>query len=185
MKFIKTAIAAVIVSAAAIAAAGPAQASTTGCTSGALTGYCGTQVNAETVPLVFDVYQQKASVNNKIIGYANSDTDKATDFFQYAYDGGTAKVFMYAPNGVPADLCVSEPYNLAGLVLRPCNGSRFQQFTAKQVGSSTFYTWTNGATGDLVSANGPRGQLTGMAAPVAVAPAVPVIPVSAQWSFAG
>lgn len=179
MKFIKSAIAAAAIAGGLLAAsAGAAEASTPACTEGALTGYCGTQALAgDLSPLVFDVYRQGAFVNNKVIGYTNSDTDKATDFFQYAYDGGASKVFMYAPNGVPSNLCISEPSNLAGLVLRPCNGSKFQQFTATQVGSSTGYTWANAETGDVVEANGMRGQLTGAALPTGTPPA------AEQWAF--
>jgi hypothetical protein len=164
-----------------------ANASTGGCTQGVYAGYCSTQTDAETAPLSFDVYRQGAFVGNKVIGFVNSDTDKATDFFTFKYAGagatGFEKVFEYAPNGVASNLCISEPSKGVGLVLRTCNGSKWQRFTTTQVGSTNTFTWTNSATGDLVTANGPAKQLTGVASSTAV-PA-PAIPATQAWSFSG
>jgi hypothetical protein len=142
------------------AAAGTASASTPGCTEGVYAGYCGTQGDAETSALVFDVYRQAAKPGNKIIGYANSDSDPATDFYTFAYQGGSEKIFEYAPNGIASNLCISEPASHSGLVLRVCNGSRWQQFEATAV--ATGFTWTDKATGDLVEAAGARVQLAGV-----------------------
>lgn len=154
-----------------------ANASTPACTHGTFTGYCGTQADNEASPLVFDVKGQSATVGQPVIGYPDSTLDPATDFIALAYDGGAYKMFIYAPQGRPSDLCLAEPFQFAGLVLRPCNGLRWQLFNATQIGSTVFYTWTNKATGDIVTANGLRGQLTGVQAP-----AVPT--GSESWEFA-
>jgi hypothetical protein len=154
----------------------PAQASTSGCTGGVYSGYCGTQTDAESTPLSWDVFQQHAVSGNKIIGYGDSSSDKALDFFTFAFNGGSSKIFEYAPGGVASNLCVSEPSQAAGLVLRPCSGSEWQQFTAVPSEGSSSFTWKNGATGDLVGATGLRGQLTG-AKPV-------TLTQSFEWTFA-
>lgn len=169
-----------------VLAAGNANASTSGCTGGVYAGYCSTQTDGEAAPLSFDVYQQKAAVGNKIIGYVNADTDKATDFFTFAYglSGTNEKVFEYAPNGVASNLCISEPSKGAGLVLRTCNGSKWQRFTANTVTKGTDTTpetdtWVNTATNDVVTANGPAKQITG---------AVPLdgpVPATQSWKFVG
>lgn len=156
-----------------------ADASTPGCTHGTFAGYCGTQADNEASPLVFDVKGQVAAYDQPVIGYPDSTLDPATDFVMLAYDGGVFKMFIYAPQGVISNLCVAEPFKYAPLVLRPCNGKQWQLFEASQIGATTEYTWTNKATDDIVSANGLRGQLTGVAAPVA--PAVPS--ASESWSF--
>lgn len=147
----------------AVAVAGPARASTPGCTGGVYAGYCGTQTDGEPVALSFDVYQQHAKAGNKIIGYPDSSGDRAVDFFTFAYDGGKAKIFEYAPDGVASNLCITEPAAHTGLVLAVCSGSAHEQFTATEVTGG--YTWTDDATGDLVSATGLRGQLAGVTAP--------------------
>lgn len=140
---------------------GTAHASTTGCTNGALSGYCATQTDNEATPLSLDVWRQGAFVGNKVIGYTDSANDKATDWFQFGYQGGSAKIFMYAPNGVPSNLCASQPSALAGIVLRTCNGSSWQQWVASEVGSTPYYTWTNAATGNILTFNGRAVQATG------------------------
>jgi hypothetical protein len=136
-----------------------ANASTTGCTSGAFAGYCGTQQNLSALPIAFDVKGQHKVANTPIIGWKENAGDPATDFFTYAYDGGSTKVFLYAPDGVPTDLCISQPAANAGLILRNCNGSAWQQFTATAAGSG--YTWTNLATGQIVTSTVQGGQLSG------------------------
>jgi len=52
-----------------------------------------------------------------------------------------------------------------------CNGSTWQTFVAKSVGDSVF-EWVNQATGDVVSANGIRSPLTGVAPPSTPGPGV-------------
>lgn len=147
---------------------GVANASTPGCVDGVYAGYCGTQTNAEATGLSLDVFQQHATVNNKIIGYANSDNDRATDFYIFAFKGGPAKIFEYAPNGVASGLCVSEPSQGAGLVLRKCTGSLWQQFTAHRIttpSAADSFTWSNGASGDIIATAGARSQVVGVLPP--------------------
>lgn len=158
-----------------------ALASTPGCTAGAFAGYCGTQTDAESPAMSWDVFQQRAVAGNKIIAYPDSDNDRAVDFV--AIQPGTgpdsnAKFFVYSPNGQISNLCISEPSQGAGLVLRPCNGSSFQVFTAKPVGDTGLDEWVNKATGDVVLANGIRSQLTGEAPPSAPSSGV-------EWGFTG
>lgn len=157
-------------------AATVASASTPGCTNGVYSGYCATQTDSEASPLSLDVYGQHAAYNNKIIGYQNSATDPATDFFIFKYGPSTvnAKVYEYAPDGVASNLCISEPSKNDGLVLRNCNGSPWQLWTAG-TGSGTAVTWVNQETGDIMTFHGLRGQVTGANAPVA-----PVQPTTSQ-----
>jgi hypothetical protein len=164
--------------------AGPASAGTSGCLTGTYATYCGALTDQESpVALSVDAYRQGAVAGNKVIGYYNSDGDKATDFAVFSTPGG---VFIeYAPDGVASNLCLSEPYQDAGIVLRVCNGSDWQHFTETSVyaamAPATGYTatapasppaspgfvLTDKATGDVITANGLRGQLTGVAAPAA------------------
>ena len=169
------AIAALLAAVVSAAGASSAEASTPGCTQGVYQGYCGTQTDHEASALSFDVYQQRAVAGNKIIGYPDSAADRATDFFIFAFGGGLAKIFEYAPGGVASNLCISEPAAQSGLVLRACNGSAWQQFTATEAPAGV--TWKNGATGDLVAAAGLRGQLAGVPVPGSPTAAV-------EWSFA-
>lgn len=159
-----------LVAAAAVAFVGVseshADAATIACASGgAFTGFCGTQTNSSSTPLAFNVYQAAPKYDAKIWGYKPSDQNGAEDFIWQAYNGGAAKEAIYAPNGVPAvsaghNLCVSEPSKLGGFVLRFCNGTKYQLFTAASAGLG--YTWTNEQFGDIANADG--GQIVGAAA---------------------
>lgn len=67
-----------------------ARASTPGCTNGAYFGFCATQVNNQANPLVFDDFRQGFGFDNPVVGWVNSDTDPATDFFQLDFAGDPA-----------------------------------------------------------------------------------------------
>ena len=146
----------VTVAAIALTAQG-AQASTPGCTSGALLGYCGTQADSGSPVLVIDSARQSAAADNPVIGWSNSTTDPATDWFQLAFAGDNTLgiMFFFAPNGVITNMCMSDPGN-GHVVLRGCNGSNWQRWIATQVGSSGFFTWTNRATHRILQ-SGPKG----------------------------
>ena len=175
MRSLASALAAAVL--AVLAVAVPAGASTSGCTGGVYSGYCGTQVSAEATPLAWDVYQQKAKAGNKIIAYPDSSGDKATDFFFFRYQGGSSDVAEYAPGGVASNLCVTEPGHDTGLVLAVCSGSANQRFTAAE--AATGFTWENAATGDIVTdPGGLRSQLAGVAAPE-------TLTAADEWTFAG
>jgi hypothetical protein len=175
-RIIAFAAAAALAASAGAYAAIPAGASTSGCTQGVYEGYCGTQVSAEAVPLAWDVYRTIAKPGNKIIAYPDDAGDKATDFYWFAFDGGSAKVAEYAPDGIASNLCVTVPSRGAGLVLETCTGNANQQFTAAEEGSG--YTWTNSATGDIVAdPAGLRSQLTDTPAPQTLTGAD-------EWTFA-
>lgn len=139
---------------------GVASATTTGCTGGTYAGYCGTQTNAQNTPLSFDVYQQKAANFQPIIGYENSSGDPATDFFTFAYAGGTSKIFEYAPDGVASNYCITVDTG-GKLGLRPCGGYTWQRFTATATGGANGQsTWTNVQDGLLITSHGNVSQLT-------------------------
>jgi hypothetical protein len=154
-----------------------ARASTPGCTNGAYFGYCATQVNALASPLAFDNFRQSTAFDNPIVGWTNSDTDPATDFFQLDYAGDPAQgvMFIWAPTGIPLDLCASDIY--PGQVrLRPCTGSLWQRWVATQVGSTGFYTWTSKGSGRIIQSNGRGNVLTTVP--------TPKTPTAAQeWKF--
>ena len=177
MRYLASAAALLLGALAVLAGAVPAGASTGGCTQGVYSGYCGTQVSAEATPLAWDVFRQHAAAGNKIIAYPNTNSDKATDFFWFAYKGGASDIAEYAPAGVASNLCVTEPSKGAGLVLAVCTGNANQQFTSAE--ATTGFTWTNKATGDIMTdPAGLRSQITGIAAPATLSGAD-------EWAFAG
>jgi endoglucanase len=192
-----------------------ALASTSACTLGTWSGYCGTQTDAEATALSWDVYQQHAQAGNKVIGWRDEDGDRATDFAEVPFGGpgGKTALFVYSPGGVMTDLCISEPYSGAGLVLRWCNGSTYQQFTWTQIGPvatptptpsvtptpstsptpapsptvtatltaialTSYGTWVNMASGDVIQGNGFDQQLTGVSQPSSLTEAQ-------EWAFEG
>ena len=158
---------------AAFGFAGSAGASTSGCANSNQRyemQYCGAQVSHQAHPLAWDVAGQHATYNGKIVAWPNSKSDPATDFSEFQdQENNTTWVdnsvsFQYAPNGKPSGYCVSEPSSHSGLVLRACSGSDWQLFYVHATGSGN--TFTNAATGDVVSVPGTQGsQLTGITAP--------------------
>jgi hypothetical protein len=160
-----------------------ASASTPGCLSGPNAGSCGTQQNTTSL-LVFDVYHQQAVSNNKVISYANSGADRATDFLITNPVSGPGtrnwKQFQYDPNGVPSGLCISDPGLSADnpLVLRGCNASKFQLFTTTYTpDGSNGFVWVNYATNNWVKDEGARNQLLGVRNPTSV------VTDSVLWEF--
>ena len=59
-----------------------ARASTPQCTGGTYAGYCGTQADSGSPVLVMDVKGLRFNVGTPVIGWTNSSTDPATDWFQ-------------------------------------------------------------------------------------------------------
>jgi hypothetical protein len=165
---------------ATLAFAGTASASTPGCTSGALYGYCGTQATDTTPALVMDSSGQRATYGNPVIGWTNSTTDPATDFFQLAYAGDNmlGVMFMYAPGGAISGMCVADPGD-GHVVLRTCNGGNWQRWIPAEISSSGYYTWTNRATHQILTANGKGGQL------MTVTPQTGAPSQYAAWKFTG
>jgi hypothetical protein len=163
MKLQIAALATIIAGAVAIPAS--ASASTPECTSGTYTGYCGTQADNGSSVLVMDNRRQRAAVNNPVIGWTDSSTDPATDWFQLAFagDNSLGVMFFWAPTGVNLDLCVADP-GTGRVVLRVCNGSNWQRWVAKAT-SGGFFTWTNRATHRILQANARGAQLTTVAPP--------------------
>jgi hypothetical protein len=160
-----------------LTAASAASASTPVCTTtGPLAGSCGDQVN--TYGNGWDVKWQLARVNEPIIAYPDFSgstqitNDPATDFYTVNTTPANSdeRVFEYAPNGVKSGLCVSDPVggvagdSRDGLVLRVCNGSKFQQFTGLGNTQNTAgLQWKNLASGQIVQPNGTSAQLSTVA----------------------
>ena len=113
-------------------AAQGAQASTSACTRGAYSGYCGTQANNASTDLVLDSAGQKTTTNNKVIGWPNSTSDPGTDWVQLAFGGSAANgvMWIFAPNGVISNMCAADPGD-NHIVLRACNGSNFQRWVCE------------------------------------------------------
>ena len=119
----------------------------------------------------FDVYQQRAAYNTMIVGWTATKADPATHFFREQGTLAGAVRFEYAPHGMAAGLCVSDPGYYAagtglkdGLVLRSTNTGPWQQWSPKADG-----TLRNAATGLVVSTNGPGAQLRGTASSLGLA----------------
>ena len=179
IRVILAAVAVPVTVAALMLSAQGAQASTPGCTGGALSLYCATQINNGSPQLVILSNFQSAAYDNPIIGWYSSaaPSDPATDWFQLAFQGtpSLGVMFFFAPNGVITNMCMSDPGD--GLVrLRVCNGSNWQRWIATAVPGGSFFTWTNRATGRILTSGAPGAQLTTTARPT-------VIPVRQQWQF--
>jgi hypothetical protein len=83
---------------------------------------------------------------------------------EHAGDPAQGVMFIWAPTGVPLDLCASDIY--PGRVrLRPCTGSLWQRWVATQVGSTGFFTWTSKGSGRIIQSNGRGNVLTTVPAP--------------------
>jgi hypothetical protein len=180
LRVLLTAMTVPAAAAAMLLAAQGAQASTPGCTGGAYTGYCGTQVNNASlgVPaLVMDSAGQGTGTNNKVIGWTDSTTDPGTDWFQLPYAGtpSLGVMFIYAPNGIVSGMCASDPGD-GHVLLRGCNGSNWQRWIATATDYTGFYTWTNRATHKILQSGGKGAQLTTTTPPAK-------FPGNQQWAF--
>ena len=178
IRAILAAIALPVTIAALVLTAQGAQASTPGCTSGALFGWCATQVDHGVPPLVIDSSRQSAATDNPIIGWTNSTTDPATDWFQlpFAGDNSLGVMFFFAPNGVIVGMCMSDPGD-GHVRLRGCNGSNWQRWIATPVpGATGFFTWTNRATHRILQSGAKGAQLTTVTQGSMISP-------NQQWQF--
>jgi hypothetical protein len=132
-----------------VAGATMSGAATVGCQdSGAFQGYCGTQTNG--LHLAMNVKQNVAKSGQPVIGYALSAAQNE-DFIWLQQGNAPAgqKEAIYAPNGVPTSLCLSDPEQsgAATYQLRSCNGSMYQGFTY------TDGEWINAKSGCAISSN--------------------------------
>ncbi len=177
IRVLLAAIAVPVTTAALVLAAQGAQASTPECTNGTYHGYCATQIDNGTPALVIDNSAQREAVDNPVIGWTDSSTDPATDWFQLAYagDNSLGVMFFWAPTGVNLNLCMADPGN-GHVVLRVCNGLDWQRWIATQVGSTGFYTWTNRATHRILQSGAKGSQL------VTVTPSA-TTSGNQQWKF--
>ena len=171
------AIAIPVTIAALVVAAQGAQASTPECTNGTYHGYCATQIDNGTPALVIDNSGQGEAVGNPVIGWTDSSTDPATDWFQLAYagDNSLGVMFFWAPTGINLDLCMADPGD-GHVVLRQCNGSDWQRWIAAPVASTGFFTWTNRATHRILQSGAKGSQL------VTVAPSA-TTSGNQEWKF--
>jgi len=156
-----------------------AQASTPECLNGTYHGYCASQIDNGSPALVIDNSGQREAINNPVIGWTDSSTDPATDWFQLAFAGDKSLgvMFFWAPTGVNLNLCMSDPGD-GHVVLRICNGSNWQRWIAAPVGSAGFFTWTNRATHRILQSGAKGAQL------VTVAPSSGVSG-NQMWKFSG
>jgi hypothetical protein len=146
--------------AAVLLAAQGAQASTPRCTSGAYFGYCATQADNGSPVLVMDSARQRTTTDNRVIGWPDSASDPATDWFQlpYAGDNSLGIMFVFAPNGVISNMCAADPGD-SRVVLRRCNGSSWQRWIPTEIGSTGFFTWMNRATHRILQSGAMGSQL--------------------------
>ena len=178
IRAILAAIALPVTIAALVLTAQGAQASTPGCTSGPFVGWCGTQVDNGAPPLVIDSSHQSAATDNPVIGWTNSTTDPATDWFQLAFAGENSLgvMFFFAPNGVLSYMCMSDPGD-GHVRLRGCNGSNWQRWILTEIRGTGYYTWTNRATHRILQSGAKGAQLTTVTQGSMISP-------NQQWQFA-
>lgn len=158
--------------AALVLAAQAAQASTTACTRGAYTAYCGSQANDDVPGLVIDSAGQGTGTDNHVIGWPDSTTDPGTDWFQVAYGGDPAlgMMWVYAPSGRISNMCAADPGN-GFVVLRVCNGSNWQRWiSTPDPEVPGFQRWTNRATQRILQSGAKGAQLATVAPPNKAAP---------------
>ena len=179
VRVILAAVAVPVMVAALVLTAQGAQASTPECLNGTYHGYCASQIDNGTPALVIDNSGGREAVNNPVIGWTNSSTDPATDWFQLAFAGDKSLgvMFFWAPTGINVNLCMADPGD-GHVVLRVCNGSNWQRWIATQVGSSSFFTWTNRATHRILQSGAKGAQL------VTVTQSA-MISGNQQWKFSG
>jgi hypothetical protein len=157
--------------------AGPgAGASTVQCEHGPLGRYCGTLAsnNGDST----DSAHAGAVVDNPVIGWHNNPGDAGSDFaiLLSPYNGAAIEI-IYTPAGLYTGLCLSDPGGgypqdpvyPDGIVLRWCNGSKWQAWTygSSLAGpGSPGSVLTNTATGLVLTDEGFDHQLQD-AAPLA------------------
>jgi hypothetical protein len=110
----------------------------------------------------WDVYRQHDSVNTPIVGWPATQADPATHFLRTQLGSGNY-TYQYAPDGTGTGLCVSNPGD-GFLVLRGCNGSVWQQFSAVTVGGRPYLV--SAVNGQVVNPAGKGAQLRTGPAPV-------------------
>lgn len=143
-----------------------ARASTPACTNGPFVAYCGTQADFGDPVLVIDSRGGSAALNNPVIGWYDSTSDRATDWFQLPYGGvpDAGYMFFFAPGGVLSGMCMSDP-GTGHVVLRGCNGSNWQRWIRTEVPGTGGHSWINRATHGILSAAPPGAQLVTVSPP--------------------
>ena len=106
IRVLLAAIAVPVTIAALVVVAQGAQASTPECTNGTYNGYCATQIDNGSPVLAMDNSNQQQAVDNPVIGWTDSGSAPATDWFQLAYagDNSLGVMFFWAPTGVNLNL---------------------------------------------------------------------------------
>jgi nitrate/nitrite transporter NarK len=174
----RTILVAAVGSAATLAAVGIAGASvayqpqTNECATGIYAGYCGTQVDSGSPPLSIAV-----SRSGDVIA-TSSPADGSANWFWFLFEGQTYDIAEFAPNGVASNEVMAQV--ASRIVLQRADGDKNQQwlFTCYSGCTSGPYvgTWTNYATGEIISATTNGGPVV----PVTLSGA----PTSAEtWVF--
>ena len=170
-----TGIAGAVVMAGAVAGlVGPAvgaSASTSRCTGGVMQPQCGDYVNQSGNG--WAVYKQRLQPNTPVIAYpairgGKQVNDPATDWYVFTPNmkNRQNRSFEWVPNGILSNLCLAEMDNVNlvkphGVLLRWCNGSRFQQWQASEASNNPHSVlWMNMASRNYLRPNGTRQQLT-------------------------
>jgi hypothetical protein len=151
--------------------AGGASASTSRCTGGVLQPQCGDYVNQSGNG--WAVYQQRLQPGTPIIAYpavrgGKQVNDPATDWYALTPNmkNRQNRSFEWVPDGILSNLCLAELDNVNlvkphGVLLRWCNGSRFQQWQASEPGGNPHSVlWLNVASRNYIRPNGTGKQLT-------------------------
>ena len=163
---------ATVTAAVGMAAAGfasSAGAATTGCAhsnDNLANSYCGAIVSAQAPHLAMGVAGQSTKAGTKVIASPNVKGDAGTDLAIFQGQENTTTwadqsvSFEFAPNGKFSGMVVTEPSSHSGLVLERGNGSANQEFAMTADGS-----YTNLATGDVISIGVKGSQLHGITTP--------------------
>lgn len=162
----------------------PAAASTAPCHAGPLGNYCAVLTSGGNHAV--DVAGTTPRYDGVIVAWDDNTGDAASDFAVLASPVGGIEL-AYTPLGRWTGLCASDPGSgypgnpgyPDGLVLRSCNGSKYQAWRfAPSLGPSSATVLTNAASGLVLTDNGFDHQLTDAAAR---APGTP----AQQWGLDG
>jgi hypothetical protein len=145
----------------------PARASTPECRIGPLGSYCAILESAS--GHLLEAPGTKPQYDTPVLGWTDESGDAGSDWAVISSPAATGAVeFVFTPSGAWSGLCASDPGTgypgnpgyPDGLVLRHCNGSKYQAWTpAGELDGDSDSVLTNVASGLVLTDNGFGRQL--------------------------